>query len=97
MDDINRVTGEDELNKDNSLSETGSPGSQVEPADFSSTPEDTITTGDSMGTGTAFNERLDSELDSDTSGFDETAGDSQKEGFMDKAKDKYREIMSDDK
>jgi hypothetical protein len=51
---------------------------------------------DDLGTGTGFGERLDTDPD-DTAGFDDTAGDTEDTGLVDKAKDKYREIMSDDK
>ena len=92
MDDINRVTGEDDLNK-NSLGETETMETDTGASDMGTD------TGALDTSGTSFNERLDSDLDSDAAGFDETAGDAQgqDENLIDKAKDKYREIMSDDK
>jgi hypothetical protein len=98
MDDINRVTGEDDsLNKENSLTETDALGDGTETGDVGGgLSEGMATPVDDLGTGTGFGERLDTDPD-DTAGFDDTAGDTEDTGLVDKAKDKYREIMSDDK
>ena len=96
-DDINGMPGEDDsLNKDNSLTETDALSNQTEMGDPGGPSERmAASSAGDPDTGTGFGERLDPDLGSDISGFDDTAG--QDESLMEKAKDKYREIMSDDK
>lgn len=89
-DDINRVPGEAEsFDMDNSLSEAGALNDQAETGDLGGGPSAGEAMASTEPLDTGFGERLDDgDLEADQAGQDES--------LVEKAKDKYREIMNDD-